>query len=80
MIAKHYLYLSKITAQMVTSTSSGILFTNAMNFIIKILILKLQKPWFLHAWSIFFKGAHLQNYGVEKYFNENPVEVRSFDV
>jgi hypothetical protein len=42
-------------------------------------VFEISKTLILHAWSIFFKGAHLTKLWSKKYFHENPVEVRVFD-
>ncbi len=80
MIVKHYLYLSKLAAQMVTSTPSENLFYHRYELQNQSFYFETAKTWILHAWLIFYKGAQLTNYGVKNIFHENPVKVRSFDV
>ncbi len=72
MIVKHYLYLSKIAAQMVTSTFSGNLFYQRFKFENKNFDFKTTKTLILDAWSIFFKGAHLTKLWSKKYLPWKP--------
>jgi hypothetical protein len=68
MIVKHYLYLSKLAAQMVTSTSSENLFYQRYGFQNQNFDFKTTKTLILHAWSIFFKGAYLTKLWSKKIF------------
>ncbi len=78
-IVKYYFHLSKLAAQMVTSTSSENLFFLRYDLQNQNLDFEATKTLILHAWSIYFKGLTYQNYAVKNIFHENPVEVRSFD-
>jgi hypothetical protein len=55
MIVKHFLYLSKLAAQMVTSTSSEILFYQRYELHNQNCDFETRKTLILHAWSIFFQ-------------------------
>ncbi len=68
MIVKYYLYLSKLAAQMVTSTSSENLFYKRYGFQNQNFDFKTTKTLILHAWSIFFTGAHLTKMWSKKIF------------
>jgi hypothetical protein len=68
MIVKHYLYLSKLAAQMVTSTSSENLFYQRYGVQNQNFDFKTSKTLILHARSIFFKGAHLTKLWSKKIF------------
>jgi hypothetical protein len=59
MIVKHYLYLSKLAAQMVTLTPSENLFYCRYELQNQNFYFETAKTWILHAWSIFFNGAQL---------------------
>ena len=67
-IVKHYLYLSKLAARMVTSTSSENLFYQRYELQIQNFDFETTKTLILHAWSIFFKGAHLAKLWSKKIF------------
>jgi hypothetical protein len=69
MIVKHYLYLSKLAAQMVTSTSSENLFYQRYGFQNQNFDFKTTKTLILQAWSIFSKGAHLTKLWSKKIFS-----------
>jgi hypothetical protein len=69
MIVKHYLYLSKLAAQMVTSTPSENLFYYLYELQNQIFYLENAKIWILHAWSIFFKKAQLTKLWSKKIFS-----------
>ncbi len=69
MIVKHYLYLSKLAAQMVTSTSSENLFYQRYGFQNQNFYFKTTKTLISHAWSIFFKGVHLIKLWSKKIFS-----------
>jgi hypothetical protein len=79
MFVKHYLYLSKLAAQLVTSSSSENLFYQRYELQNQNCDFETTETLILHAWSIFSNGAHITNYGIKNIFHENPVEVRSFD-
>ncbi len=66
MIVKYFLFLSKLAAHMVTSTSSENLFYQRYKFHF---ILKLQRPW-IYTLGRFFSSFF---YGVKNVFHENPV-------
>jgi hypothetical protein len=72
-IVKNYLYLSKLAAQMVTSTPSENLFLHFYESQNKNFNFGTLNTLILHARSIFSRGITQQKYG------GNPVEVRSFD-
>ncbi len=74
-IVKNYLYLSKLAAQMVTSTPSETLPLHLYEPQNKNFDFDTLKTLILHAWSIFFN----KNLEEKNLFHENPVEVRSFD-
>ncbi len=69
MIVKHYLYLSKLAAQMVTSTPSENLFYHRYELQNQNFYFEIAKTWILHAWSIFFKGAQLTKLWSKKIFS-----------
>ncbi len=69
MTVKHFLYLSKLAAQMVTSTSSENLFYQRYEFQNLNFDFETTKILILHAWSIFFKGAHLTKLWSTKIFS-----------
>ncbi len=56
-IVKHYLYLSKFAARMVTSTSSENLFYQRYELQNQNFDYETTKTLILHAWSIFFQGG-----------------------
>jgi hypothetical protein len=68
-IVKNYLYLSKLAAQMVTSTPSENLSLHLYEYQNKNLNFDTLKTLILHARSIFFKGVTQQKYGGKKYFS-----------
>ena len=68
-IVKHYLYLSKLTARMVTSTSSENLFYQRYELQNQNFYFETAKTWILHAWSIFFNKAHLTKLWSKKIFS-----------
>ncbi len=74
-IVKNYLYLSKLAAQMVTSTPSENLSLHLYESQNKNFNFGTLKTLILHARSIFFN----KNMEEKNIFHENPVEVRSFD-
>jgi hypothetical protein len=79
-IVKNFLYLSKLEAQMVTSTPSENLSLQLYEAHNKTFKFGTTKTLILHTQSIFFKGGHLTKIWSKKIiFHENPVEVRSFD-
>ena len=67
MAVKHFLYLSKLAAQMVTSTSSENLFYRRYEFQNQNFDFETMKTLIFHAWSLFSRGLTLKNYGVKKY-------------
>jgi hypothetical protein len=69
MAVKHFLYLSKFAAQMVTSTSSENLFYQRYEFQNQKFDFEPTKTLILHAWSIFFMGAHLTKLRSKKIFS-----------
>ncbi len=69
MTVKHFLYLSKLAAQMVTSTYSENLFYQRYEFENQNFDFETTKTSILHAWSIFFKGAHLTKLWSKKTFS-----------
>jgi hypothetical protein len=69
MIVKHYLYLSKLAAQMVTSTPSENLFYHRYELQNQNFDFETAKTWILHAWSIFLKRAHQTKLGSKKIFS-----------
>ncbi len=79
---QNYLYLSKLAAQMVTSTPSENLSLHLYESQNKNFNFGTLKTLILHAPSIFFRGGHPTKKNMEEknIFHENPVEVRSFDV
>jgi hypothetical protein len=69
MIVNNYLYLSKLAAQMVTSTSLENLFCLLYEFLNQNFDFDTKKTLIiLHAWSIFFNGAHLTKLWSKKLF------------
>jgi hypothetical protein len=69
MAVKHFLYLLKLAAQMVTLTSSENLFTKQRyEFQNPNFDFETTKTMILHAWSIFFMGAHLPKLWSKKIF------------
>jgi hypothetical protein len=67
-IVKHFLCLSKLAARMVTSTSSENLFYQRFELQNQNFDFETTKTLILHAWSIFFKGAHLAKLWSKKIF------------
>jgi hypothetical protein len=79
-IVTNNLYLSKLAAQMVTSTSSENLSLHLYESRNKIFNFGTTKTLILHAPSIFFLGGSpYKNVEEKNIFHENPVEVESFD-
>ncbi len=79
-IVKNYVYLSKLAAQMVTSTPSENLSLHLYESQNKNFNFGTLKTLILHARSIFFQeGSPNKNMEEKNIFHENPVEVRSFD-
>ena len=69
MTVKHFLYLSKIAAQMVTSTSSENIFYQRYEFQNQNFDFETTKTSILHAGSIFSKVAHLTKLWSKKIFS-----------
>jgi hypothetical protein len=69
MTVKHFLYLSKLAARMVTSTSSENLFYQRYERQNQNFDFETTKTLILRAWSIFFKGAHLTKLWSKKIFS-----------
>jgi hypothetical protein len=79
-IVKNYLYVSKLEAQMVTSTPSENLSLQLYKAQNKNFNFGITKTLILHTRLIFFTGGYLTKIRSKKnIFHENPVEVRSFD-
>ncbi len=57
MVVKHYLYLSKLAAQIVISTPSENLFYHHYEIQNQNFDFETAKTRILHAWSIFFQGG-----------------------
>ncbi len=68
-IVKNYLYMSKLEAQMVTSTPSENLSLQLYKAQNKSFNFGIAKTLILHTQSIFLQGVTLQKYGVKKYFS-----------
>jgi hypothetical protein len=68
-IIKNYLYLSKLAAQMVTSTPSENLSLHLYESQNKNFNFGTLKTLILHARSIFSRGITQQKYGGKKYFS-----------
>ncbi len=79
-IVKHFLCLSKLAARMVTSTSSENFFYQRYELQNQNFDFETTKTLILHAWSIFFKGAHPTKLWSKKiFFMKSLSKFRSFD-
>jgi hypothetical protein len=68
-IVKNYLFLSKLEAQMVTSTPTENLSLQLFEAQNKTFTFGTTKTLILHTWSIFFRVGHLTKIGSKKYLS-----------